>query len=82
MPQWRITHCRCNSASPCRAPPSNLHSGHPFVVQYCGERDIHYVMDLVDNELSEPYSIFTYRRACNICLKRRMSSVNENEPAT
>ena len=30
-------------------------------VQYCGEQDIHYVMDLVDNELSEPYSIFTYR---------------------
>ncbi|CAK0786179.1 N-alpha-acetyltransferase mak3 [Coccomyxa viridis] len=29
--------------------------------QYCGEQDIHYVMDLVDNELSEPYSIFTYR---------------------
>ncbi|CAL5226939.1 g9821 [Coccomyxa viridis] len=29
--------------------------------QYCGEEDIHYVMNLVDNELSEPYSIFTYR---------------------
>ena len=32
-------------------------------MQYAGEEDIHYVMDLVDNELSEPYSIFTYRCA-------------------
>ena len=32
-------------------------------MQYTGEEDIHYVMDLVDNELSEPYSIFTYRSA-------------------
>lgn len=30
-------------------------------MQYNGEEDIRYVMDLVDNELSEPYSIFTYR---------------------
>ncbi|CAL8463994.1 g3529 [Coccomyxa elongata] len=29
--------------------------------QYGGEQDMHYVMELVDNELSEPYSIFTYR---------------------
>lgn len=34
-------------------------------MQYCGEEDIHYVMNLVDNELSEPYSIFTYRYAKN-----------------
>lgn len=31
------------------------------MLQYCGEQDMHYVMKLVDNELSEPYSIFTYR---------------------
>ncbi|DBA82808.1 hypothetical protein WJX77_011160 [Trebouxia sp. C0004] len=29
--------------------------------QYRDERDLATVMDLVDNELSEPYSIFTYR---------------------
>ena len=31
---------------------------------------MHYVMELVDNELSEPYSIFTYRysyHCCHIC---------------
>ncbi len=30
-------------------------------LQYRDERDLATVMDLVDNELSEPYSIFTYR---------------------
>ncbi|KAG2423450.1 hypothetical protein HXX76_015321 [Chlamydomonas incerta] len=30
-------------------------------VQYKGEEDLPIVMDLVDKELSEPYSIFTYR---------------------
>ena len=30
-------------------------------LQYRDERDLPTVMDLVDNELSEPYSIFTYR---------------------
>lgn len=29
--------------------------------QYRDERDLQVVMDLIDNELSEPYSIFTYR---------------------
>ncbi|KAF5837951.1 acyl-CoA N-acyltransferase [Dunaliella salina] len=29
--------------------------------QYSGEQDLPIVMHLVDNELSEPYSIFTYR---------------------
>lgn len=33
--------------------------------QYTGENDIHYVMDLIDNDLSEPYSIFTYRYFLN-----------------
>lgn len=32
-------------------------------LQYAGEGDLTYVMGLIDNELSEPYSIFTYRRA-------------------
>lgn len=31
------------------------------LVQYRDERDLATVMNLVDNELSEPYSIFTYR---------------------
>ena len=30
-------------------------------VQYAGEQDLPMVMELIDNELSEPYSIFTYR---------------------
>ncbi len=38
------------------------------IMQYTGEEDIHYVMDLVDNELSEPYSIFTYRYAVTSCV--------------
>lgn len=29
--------------------------------QYVDERDLPVVMHLIDNELSEPYSIFTYR---------------------
>ncbi|GMH35941.1 hypothetical protein BSKO_03809 [Bryopsis sp. KO-2023] len=33
--------------------------------QYRDERDLGVVMDLVDNELSEPYSIFTYRYFLN-----------------
>lgn len=33
--------------------------------QYRGEVDIHHVMDLIDHELSEPYSIFTYRYFLN-----------------
>ena len=35
------------------------------IMQYRDERDLATVMDLVDNELSEPYSIFTYRY-CNL----------------
>lgn len=37
---------------------------HPFELkykQYQDERDLPLVMNLIDNELSEPYSIFTYR---------------------
>lgn len=30
-------------------------------VQYRGEEDLRHVMRLIDTELSEPYSIFTYR---------------------
>ena len=30
-------------------------------MQYRDEQDLETVMNLVDNELSEPYSIFTYR---------------------
>ena len=30
-------------------------------MQYQGEQDLPLIMALVDNELSEPYSIFTYR---------------------
>ena len=30
-------------------------------MQYEGEEDLPLIMQLVDNELSEPYSIFTYR---------------------
>ena len=30
-------------------------------LQYEGEQDLPMVMHLIDNELSEPYSIFTYR---------------------
>ena len=34
-------------------------------MQYRDERDLDTVMNLIDNELSEPYSIFTYR-CCSI----------------
>ena len=49
----------------------------PALPQYHGEQDLETVMQLVDNELSEPYSIFTYRwgpcccavsRACSLCV--------------
>ena len=33
----------------------------PSCAQYTGELDLPVVMQLIDNELSEPYSIFTYR---------------------
>ena len=36
-------------------------------MQYAGEQDLTYIMGLVDNELSEPYSIFTYRRGWQLC---------------
>jgi hypothetical protein len=35
--------------------------GHCSHVQYRGEEDLRHVMRLIDTELSEPYSIFTYR---------------------
>lgn len=47
-----------------------------MAVQYTGEEDIHYVMDLVDNELSEPYSIFTYRSAAQLYCDLGFSSTN------
>ena len=37
-----------------------------FLLQYRHEQDLATVMDLVDNELSEPYSIFTYRCSSTI----------------
>jgi len=40
--------------------PSPSFSIPPFS-QYSDERDLPFVMALVDAELSEPYSIFTYR---------------------
>lgn len=45
------------------APPANTRKTDAKVryQQYRDERDLATVMDLVDNELSEPYSIFTYR---------------------
>mmetsp|Transcript_23689 Transcript_23689/g.51723 ORF Transcript_23689/g.51723 Transcript_23689/m.51723 type:complete len:195 (-) Transcript_23689:507-1091(-) len=33
--------------------------------QYSGEHELHLVTDLIDKELSEPYSIFTYRYFIN-----------------
>ena len=36
-------------------------------VQYRGEEDLRHVMRLIDTELSEPYSIFTYRCTLIIC---------------
>ena len=46
-----------------RTPSPNLHHflSFPLHSQYADERDLPYVMSLVDAELSEPYSIFTYR---------------------
>jgi hypothetical protein len=32
-----------------------------FYRQYNGESDLQYIMSLVQNELSEPYVIYTYR---------------------
>lgn len=40
---------------------ASLSPGEVVYRQYAGEGDLTYVMGLIDNELSEPYSIFTYR---------------------
>jgi len=51
-------HCKLGGAHLCFC----LSIAHPnFTKQYEGEQDLPTVMHLVDNELSEPYSIFTYR---------------------
>jgi hypothetical protein len=36
------------------------------MLQYRGEEDLRHVMRLIDTELSEPYSIFTYRCSFDI----------------
>ena len=36
-----------------------------YLTQYADEDDLPLIMRLVDNELSEPYSIFTYRQELN-----------------
>ena len=53
--------------STCMTIEHLLHSVLHVGVQYRDERDLATVMDLIDNELSEPYSIFTYRSA-GLCL--------------
>ncbi|KAK9805322.1 hypothetical protein WJX73_001730 [Symbiochloris irregularis] len=42
-------------------PPAQISAEDVSLRQYTGERDLPHVMRLIDNELSEPYSIFTYR---------------------
>lgn len=60
--QYRQVRCIVASQPVHDAASTQVAHTYPApAVQYCGEKDIHYVMDLVDNELSEPYSIFTYR---------------------
>jgi hypothetical protein len=36
-------------------------NGGIFYRQYNGETDLKYIMNLVQNELSEPYVVYTYR---------------------
>lgn len=36
-------------------------NGGIFYRQYNGEADLKYIMSLVQNELSEPYVVYTYR---------------------
>ena len=60
----------------------------PAAVQYRGEQDLKTVMELVDNELSEPYSIFTYRcggrnlnlKACCVVQPPVQSEVSSCQP--
>ena len=54
---------RSGAPSLSRIPVLNLphHFFHLLTAQYSDERDLPFVMALVDAELSEPYSIFTYR---------------------
>jgi peptide alpha-N-acetyltransferase len=46
----------CKDALPQGPPFPNPHAS-----QYTDEHDLPTVMSLIDNDLSEPYSIFTYR---------------------
>ena len=45
------------------------------LLQYRGEEDLHLVRGLVDVELSEPYSIFTYRWANIVSLMYPVSGM-------
>jgi len=49
----------CGAPSP--SPASGTGGGEITYVSYGGEQHLPLVMSLVDAELSEPYSIFTYR---------------------
>ncbi len=44
-----------------RAAPTTCAPSLSSLLQYKGATDLALVMGLIDNELSEPYSIFTYR---------------------
>ena len=49
------------TATSKQPPPKITHEPDIHYRQYTDERDLPLVMALVDAELSEPYSIFTYR---------------------
>ena len=56
----------CDSApkvapEPAPDPPEAKGFGHVTYRTYASEADLDAIMNLVDQELSEPYSVFTYR---------------------
>jgi len=51
-----------------------------FSFQYADEHDLPYVMALVDAELSEPYSIFTYRYGGGWEVGRERCVKRQNSP--
>ena len=60
---WQA-HNRGRRPSPChsRPPPPSCNTHTPtHEPKYVDERDLPIVMGLIDRDLSEPYSIFTYR---------------------
>lgn len=54
-----VTHL-CTTMAQDSAPPLDIE-----YVEYKSEKQLHLVMDLIKKDLSEPYSVFTYRYFIN-----------------